>query len=154
VFWGGLADDVGKASNICVKKFMGGEGLGPQQLAELKAFLEALSPDPAPAMGYAAFYQTLQSPISNPTGGNAVRGKEMNTRYCDTCHEGARAAPVLQAGLYEPEWIVRRVRWLEGHQSKGCPPVSMTRLTDSELRDIVTFLAGPAAGEPIFKRKK
>jgi polyisoprenoid-binding protein YceI/mono/diheme cytochrome c family protein len=153
VFWGGLADDVGKASNICNKRFMGGAGLGAQQLNELKAFLDAVSPDPAPPLNYAAFYQTLQSPLPNPTGGNAVHGREMNARYCDSCHENARAAPRLEPGLYEPEWIVRRVRWLEGHQSTGCPPVNMTRLTDSELRDIVTWLAGPTT-EKVFTRKQ
>jgi mono/diheme cytochrome c family protein len=155
VFWGGLAKDVGVASSICQQKFMGGSGpLSKQQQGELKAFLEAISPDPAPPMQYAAFYQTLESPISNPIGGSAVKGKEVSDRYCQNCHENARAAPALQPGLYEPEWLVRRVRWLEGHQSKGCPPTSMLRLPDTDLRNIVTYLAGPSAGEPIFKRKK
>jgi polyisoprenoid-binding protein YceI/mono/diheme cytochrome c family protein len=153
-FWGGMTDDVGKAASICQRKFMAGEGLSSQQQKELKAFLEALSPDPAPPLNYAAAYQSEQSPIRDPIGGNVVHGKELSYRYCDVCHEYGRAAPVLQNGLYEPEWIVRRVRWLEGHQSKGCPPTSMTRLTDSDLRDIVTFLSGPANGAPIFNRKK
>ena len=59
-----------------------------------------------------------------------------------------------QRGLYEPEWIVRRVRWMEGHESHACPPQRMTRLNDSELRDIVTFLAGPGSGDRIFTRTR
>lgn len=153
VFWGGMAADVGAASSICQRKFMGGEGLGGQQRKELKAFLEAISPDPAPPLYYAAIYQTMESPIANPTGGDVVKGKAATDRFCANCHENARAAPQLAQGLYEPNWLVRRVRWLEGHQSKGCPPTSMLRLPDSDLRDIVTYLSGPAAGEPIFKRK-
>jgi polyisoprenoid-binding protein YceI/mono/diheme cytochrome c family protein len=154
VFWGGLATDVGAASSICQRKFMGGEGLGGQQRKELKAFLEALSPDPAPPLYYAALYKTMESPIANPTGGDVLKGKAASDRFCANCHEGGRAAPVFLQGLYDPEWIVRRVRWLEGHQSKGCPPTSMLRLPDSDLRDIVTYLAGPAAGGRPFEKKK
>jgi mono/diheme cytochrome c family protein len=154
-FWGGMTDDVGKAASICQRKFMRGDGLSTQQQKELKAFLEAVSPDPAPPLNYTALYQSEQSPIRDPIGGNTVHGEDLSTRYCNVCHErGNRAAPPLATGLYEPEWIVRRVRWLEGHQSKGCPPTSMTRLPDSDLRDIVTFLSGPNAKPPIFTRKK
>jgi polyisoprenoid-binding protein YceI/mono/diheme cytochrome c family protein len=154
VYWGGMTTDVGKAASICQKRFMLGGGLSSQQEKELKAFLEAVSPDPAPPLDYAGFYKTLQSPVRDPIGGNALKGKEVSDRFCQSCHDYGRSAPPLLQGLYEPEWLVRRVRWLEGHQSQGCPPTSMTRLTDSDLRDVVTYLAGPAAGAPIFKRKK
>lgn len=154
VYWGGMTTDVGKAASICQRKFMAGEGLSSQQEKELEAFLAAVSPDPAPPLDYAALYRSMQSPVQNVIGGSALKGKEATDRFCQGCHEYGRFAPPLQQGLYEPEWIVRRVRWLEGHDSRGCPPTSMTRLPDTDLRDIVTYLAGPAAGAPIFNRKK
>jgi hypothetical protein len=60
--------------------------------------------------------------------------------------------PPLTPGLYEADDLVRRVRWLDGHDARQMAPITVDRLTDSELRDIVTWLAGQEA-ERVFERK-
>ncbi|HEY8210151.1 MAG TPA: YceI family protein, partial [Myxococcaceae bacterium] len=150
-FWGGFATSVGAASTICAKMFMRRpDGLTAEQEKDLTAFLEAISPDPSPELDYRALYRTYDSPIRDPLGGDAARGKALADLYCMVCHLEARAAPALQIGLYEPDWIVRRVRHLEGHKDKLMPVFSMARLPDSDLRDIVTWLTSE---KPIFTRK-
>jgi len=150
-FWNGFATTVGAASTICAKMFMRRpDGLTLEQERDLTAFLEAVSPDPSPELDYRALYRTYDSPIRDPVGGDAARGKALADQYCMTCHLEARAAPALQVGLYEPDWIVRRVRKLEGHANKLMPVFSMARLPDSDLRDIVTWLTSE---KPIFTRK-
>lgn len=150
-FWGGFATAVGPASTICAKMFMRRpDGLTAEQEKDLTAFLEAISPDPSPELDYRALYRTYDSPIRDPVGGDASRGKALADLYCMVCHLEARAAPALQVGLYEPDWIVRRVRHLEGHKDKLMPAFSMARLPDSDLRDIVTWLTSE---KPIFARK-
>ncbi len=151
-FWGGLAKTVGGATEICVRKFVDEEGLKPEERSALDAYLLAISPDPAPDYYYSTLYRTLESPVPDVLAGNAKEGERKTKLHCGVCHDGARAAPKLERALYEPDWVVRRVRWLPGHQSYACPPTRMTRLNDTDLRDIVTFLSGPAAGEKIFKR--
>lgn len=153
-FWGGLAKSPGGASEVCTRKFMDSGGLKPDERAALEAYLRALSPDPQPDYYYSVLYRTIESPVPNPTAGDARRGEKLTKQHCGNCHDDARAAPKLQQALYDPEWIVRRVRWIDGHESHACPPQRMTRLNDSELRDIVTFLSGPAAGERIFTRAR
>lgn len=154
-YWGGMAQTAADAASICQRKFMGGQGLSAQDRGALQAFLDAISPDPMPEQSYGAFYRTLESSLRDPVGGDVLRGKGLADTWCQVCHkEGVGTAPPLAMGLYEPDWLVRRVRWLEGHQSRGCPPTSIARLPDSDLRDIVSYLSGPKAGEPIFKRKK
>jgi hypothetical protein len=61
---------------------------------------------------------------------------------------------LLAPGLYEPDWVVRRVRRLEGHQNKQMPPWTITRLPDSDLRDIVTYLTSNPKEPAVFNRKK
>lgn len=150
-FWGGFGRTVGEAATICAKMFMRRpDGLTAEQEKDLTAFLEAISPDPAPELDYRALYRTYDSPIRDPLGGDAARGKALAEQYCMICHLEARAAPALQVGLYEPDWVVRRVRHLEGHGDKLMPVFSMARLPDSDLRDIVTWLTSE---KPIFTRK-
>ncbi len=153
-FWGGLARTVGAASDICVRKFVDEAGLRPDERAALEAYLKVLSPDPAPDYYYSTLYRTMESPVSELLRGDAKAGAKKQSLHCGVCHDRARAAPALQQGLYEPEWVVRRVRWIDGHQSVGCPPTRMTRLNDTDLRDIVTWLTGPTAGAPIFARPR
>ena len=61
--------------------------------------------------------------------------------------------PPLSVGLYEADYLVARVRWIAPHDAKQMPPVPLDRLTDSELRDIVTYLVG-RPDERIFQRKR
>lgn len=153
-FWGGLAKTPGGAADVCTRKYVDDQGLKPEERAALDAYLRALSPDPQPDYYYSGLYRTIESPVANLLGGDAKQGEKKMKLHCGACHDDARAAPKLQRALYEPEWIVRRVRWMEGHESHACPPQRMTRLNDTELRDIVTFLAGPGAGDRIFQRSR
>jgi mono/diheme cytochrome c family protein len=153
-FWGGFATTVGKASAICQKQFMLGDGLSAEQDAQLTAYLEAISPDSAPELDYRTNYRSMETLLRDPTSGDAAKGKKLADKYCMTCHLDGRVGPVWAPGLYEPDWVVRRVRRLEGHQNKQMPNWTIERLPDSDLRDIVTYLTSPASSAPIFNRKK
>ncbi|HYV49113.1 MAG TPA: cytochrome c, partial [Myxococcaceae bacterium] len=69
------------------------------------------------------------------------------------CHGKGRVRPELTVGLYEPDYLVQRIRWLPGRDSRQMPPMYLDRLVDSDLRNIVTYLAGEQS-ERIFKRKR
>ncbi|MBL8949474.1 MAG: YceI family protein [Myxococcaceae bacterium] len=155
VFWNGFANDPAKAAAICQKAFMLGDGLTVEQEEDLNAFLEAITPKPAvAALDYSVNYHSMEVLLQDPTGGNAANGKKLADKYCMTCHLDGRVGPVWAPGLYEPDWVVRRVRRLEGHQNRQMPNFSQARLPDDQLRDIVTYLTSPDSAPPIFKRKK
>lgn len=153
-YWNGFASDVGKASDICVKMYMGRNGISDQQKQELTAFLTAISPDPSPELDYRVLYRTYDSDLRDPIGGDVLKGKKLADEHCMICHLDGRAAPVWAFGLYEADWLVRRVRHLEGHGAHGMPPFSIARLPDSDLRDIVTYLSSPKFNKPIIDRSK
>jgi len=153
-WWNGFAPTLGKASAICQKMFMKGSGLSAEQETQLQAFIEAISPDPAPELDYRIAWRTYESAIREPTGGDPIRGKALADVYCMTCHLEGRVGPSWAPGLYEPEWVVRRVRHLEGHANKQMPAFTIDRLPDSDLRDIVTYLTSPKVAPPVFNRKK
>lgn len=154
-FWNGFASTAGAASSICQKQFMKGSGLEDSQEKDLQAFIDAISPDPAPPLDYAANnYRSMETLLRDPTSGNAEKGKKLADTYCMTCHLDGRVGPVWAPGLYEPDWVVRRVRRLEGHQNKQMPPWTITRLPDSDLRDIVTYLTSNPSAPAVFNRKK
>jgi polyisoprenoid-binding protein YceI/mono/diheme cytochrome c family protein len=153
-FWNGFAPTVGKAAAICQKAYMLGEGLAKEQEEQLTAFVDAISPDSAPELDYRTQYRSMEALLRDPTSGDAARGKKVADKYCMTCHLDGRVGPVWAPGLYEPDWVVRRVRRLEGHQNKQMPHWTIERLPDSDLRDIVTYLTSPASSAPIFDRKK
>jgi polyisoprenoid-binding protein YceI/mono/diheme cytochrome c family protein len=154
-FWNGFAASAGPAAGICQKQFMKGAGLTPEQESDLEAFIVAISPDPAPPLDYVTNnYRSMETLLSDPTGGDAGKGKQHAEKYCMTCHLDGRVGPVWAPGLYEPDWLVRRVRRLEGHQNKQMPPWTITRLPDSELRDIVTYLTANPKEPAVFSRKK
>lgn len=153
-WWNGFAPNLAKASAICQKMFMKGVGLGDEQGALLTAFIEAISPDPAVELDYRIAWRTYDSAIREPTGGDAVRGKALADVYCMTCHLDGRVGPTWAPGLYEPDWVVRRVRHLEGHSNKQMPAFTLDRLPDTDLRDIVTYLTSPKVAPAVFDRKK
>jgi mono/diheme cytochrome c family protein len=134
--------------------FMRGAGLAPEQESQLQAFIEAISPDPAVELDYRVAWRTYESAIRDPTGGDPIRGKALADVYCMTCHLEGRVGPSWAPGLYEPDWVVRRVRHLEGHGNKQMPAFTIDRLPDSDLRDIVTYLTSPKVAPPVFNRKK
>lgn len=153
-FWNGFAPTIGKAAAICQKQYMLGSGLTDEQDAQLTAFLEAISPNAAPELDFRTTYRSMESLLSDPTGGDAAKGKKKADTYCMTCHLDGRVGPVWAPGLYEPDWVVRRVRRLDGHKNKQMPNFTFTRLPDEDLRDIVTYLTSPTSAAPIFDRKK
>jgi polyisoprenoid-binding protein YceI/mono/diheme cytochrome c family protein len=153
-FWGGFASTAGKAASICQKQFMLGSGLTEVQEGDLQAFVDGISPDGAPELDYRTTYRSMETLLRDPTSGDAAKGKKLADRFCMTCHLDGRVGPVWAPGLYEPDWVVRRVRRLEGHQNKQMPNWTIARLPDSDLRDIVTYLTSPASAAPVFERKK
>lgn len=153
-FWGGFASTAGQAASICQKQYMLGSGLTEEQRSQLQAFVDAISPDGAPELDYRTTYRSMETLLRDPTGGDAAKGKKLADRFCMTCHLDGRVGPVWAPGLYEPDWVVRRVRRLEGHQNKQMPNWTIARLPDSDLRDIVTYLTSPASAAPVFERKK
>ena len=153
-FWGGFATTVGKAAAICQKQYMLGDGLTKEQEEQLTAFVDGISPDSAPELDYRTTYRSMEALLRDPQGGDAAKGKKLADRYCMTCHLDGRVGPVWAPGLYEPDWVVRRVRRLEGHQNKQMPNWTIERLPDSDLRDIVTYLTSPQSAAPVFNRKR
>jgi polyisoprenoid-binding protein YceI len=152
-FWGGFAKNVGDAADICNKQFMLGSGLSEDAKKHLTAFVDAISADGAPALDFAIMYRSMDTLLRDPTGGDSTKGKKLADKYCMTCHLDGRVGPVWAPGLYEADWVVRRVRRLEGHQNKQMPQFTIARLPDSDLRDIVTYLTTSKSEPKIFNRK-
>jgi polyisoprenoid-binding protein YceI/cytochrome c1 len=153
-FWRGFADSVEQATDLCVRRFMLRPGGGDRsQLADLAAYLRRISPDASAPLDYRTLFLTRKTAIDRPTGGDARRGALLTERHCGRCHAQGAMRPPLEVGLYEPDYLVARVRWIAPHDAKQMPPMPMDRLTDSELRDIVTHLVGPPDAR-IFQRKR
>jgi polyisoprenoid-binding protein YceI/mono/diheme cytochrome c family protein len=153
-FWRGFADSPEKATNLCVRRFMlRPGGAEPAQLADLAAYLKAISPDVAAPHDFTPLILARKRAIDRPTGGDAKRGAVLTERFCGRCHAEGAMRPPLEVGLYEADYLVARVRWIAPHDAKQMPPMPMDRLRDSELRDIVTHLVGTDR-DRIFHRKR
>ena len=85
--------------------------------------------------------------------GDRARGKKLTETYCASCHQKGRVRPPLEVGLYEADMLVQRVRRSPGSDNQQMPLFTVTKLPDSELRDIVSYLVGDEKSR-IFKRKK
>jgi polyisoprenoid-binding protein YceI/mono/diheme cytochrome c family protein len=152
-YWRGFAENLEQGIDICVRKFMlKPAGASKETLADLAAYLRRISPDVQPPLDYAALVLGRTTAIDRPTGGNAERGALLAERHCNYCHAEGALRPPLTPGLYEADYLVKRVRWIAGHDAKQMPPLGMDRLRDSELRDIVTYLVGDDTTR-IFHRK-
>ena len=153
-FWRGFASTPEEATDLCVRRFMlRPGGADPAQLADLGAYLKRISPDTSPPLDYRPLLLARKTAIDRPTGGDAKRGAVLTERFCAHCHGEGQMRPPLTPGLYEPDYLVARVRWIAPHDAKQMPPMPLDRLTDSELRDIVTFLVG-RPDERIFQRRR
>ena len=95
----------------------------------------------------------METLLTDPTGGDAAKGKKLADKYCMTCHLDGRVGPVWAPGLYEPDWVVRRVRRLEGHANQQMPAFTHGAAARRDLRDIVTYLTSPQSAPPMFNRK-
>ncbi|MHB8417749.1 MAG: YceI family protein [Myxococcales bacterium] len=153
--WQGLARDAADASAFCIRLFMlNPEGLTREHESQLRAYLDKDSPDDtAPPTDFAALALTRSTGLTNPLQGDRKRGAKLLERYCQSCHAAGSARPPLTPGLYEADYLVRRVRWLPGKDDHQMPPFTLDRLPDAELRDIVTYLAGDES-KRIFQRKQ
>ncbi|MHB1844119.1 MAG: YceI family protein [Deltaproteobacteria bacterium] len=152
--WQGLEPTPGKASSLCVRLFMLNEkGLEPGAEAALDAYLKKITPDNVvPALDYQLLALTRSTGLTNPIGGDRKHGQMLERRYCESCHAVGKIRPPLTVGLYEPGYLVQRVRWNDGKDDQQMPPFYIDRLPDSELRDIVTYLAGEKS-KRIFERQ-
>lgn len=151
--WQGMAANVGKAASVCAKWFMlRPDGLEASRESDLSAFLGRMSPDPAPGLDYRILALTRRSALPRPLGGDAKRGRVLEQKFCGGCHAEKGLRSPLTPGLYEAEDLVRRVRWLPGTDARQMPPIYVDRLPDSDLRDIVTYLAGDPS-QRIFRRR-
>jgi mono/diheme cytochrome c family protein len=152
-FWRGFAETPERAIDLCVKKFMlrpaGGDSA---QLGDLAAYLKAISPDAAAPLDYGPLITARKTAIDRPTGGDPKRGAVLTERFCGRCHGEGVMRPPLELGLYEPDYLVSRVRWIAPHDARQMPPFPLDRLRDTELRDIVTYLVGPEQ-DRIFHRQ-
>ncbi|HEY1416418.1 MAG TPA: YceI family protein [Myxococcaceae bacterium] len=153
-FWRGFAGTAEDATDLCVRRFMLRPGGGdPAQLADLAAYLRRISPDAAPPLDYRPMLLGRKTAIDRPTGGDGKRGAVLTERFCGRCHGDGAMRPPLEVGLYEADYLVARVRWIAPHDAKQMPPIALDRLTDTELRDIVTHLVG-RPDDRIFQRKR
>ena len=153
-FWRGFASTPEDATDLCIRRFMLRPGGGdPTQLADLGAYLKRISPDASPPLDYRPMLLGRKTGIDRPTGGDGKRGAILTERFCGRCHGDGAMRPPLEIGLYEPDYLVTRVRWIAPHDAKQMPPFPLDRLTDSELRDIVTYLVG-RPDDRIFQRKR
>jgi len=153
-FWRGFAATPEDATDLCVRRFMlRPGGADATQLADLATYLRRISPDSAPPLDYRPMLLGRKTAIDRPTGGDAKHGAVLTERFCGRCHGEGAMRPPLSVGLYEPDYLVARVRWIAPHDAKQMPPIPLDRLTDSELRDIVTFLVG-RPDERIFQRRR
>jgi len=152
-FWRGFVPDLEAAIDICVREFMlRPAGAARDQLADLAAYLRRISPDAAPPFDYSGIVVGRKTAIDRPIGGDADAGKYLVAQFCVQCHNPTSMRSPLTPGLYDPDYLVRRVRWIPGHDARQMPPMGVDVLGDTELRNIVTYLAGPQV-DPIFKRK-
>jgi polyisoprenoid-binding protein YceI len=153
-FWRGFASTPEEATDLCLRRFMlrpaGGD---PAQLGDLAAYLGRISPDAAPPLDYRPLLLGRRTAIDRPTGGDGKRGAVLTERFCGRCHAEGAMRPPLEVGLYEPDYLVARVRWIAPHDARQMPPMPMDRLTDTELRDIVTYLVG-RPDDRIFQRRR
>lgn len=153
--WQGLSKNVGMASSLCARLFMvNSQGLNEEQQAQLTAYLTALSPDDTvPGLDYEVMALTRRSDLAKPTAGNAKAGEQTTEKFCGDCHAKGKIRPPLTPGLYEADYLVRRVRWLPGHDAHQMPPMYVDRLTDTDLRNIVSYLSGDKS-KRIFERRR
>jgi polyisoprenoid-binding protein YceI len=153
-FWRGFATTPEDAADLCVRRFMLRPGGGDAtQLADLGAYLRRISPDTSPPLDYRPLLLARRTGIDRPTGGDGKRGAILTERFCGRCHGEGVMRPPLEVGLYEPDYLVARVRWIAPHDAKQMPPFPVDRLTDTELRDIVTHLVG-RPDDRIFQRRR
>ncbi len=152
--WQGIATSPGEAADICARMYMlRPAGLAPAVRKDVEAYLNKLAPDPQPPLDWDTVFLTFHSPVPDAGKGDARRGKKLVGVYCKSCHRKGGVRAELTPGLYEADMLVARVRHQPGSDNRQMPFFTVTRLPDSELRDIVTYLVGTPR-ERIFTRHR
>jgi polyisoprenoid-binding protein YceI/mono/diheme cytochrome c family protein len=153
--WQGLAPTPGRAADICARLFMRRpDGLDAKVQGDIDAYIKKLSTDAQPPLDYDVIHLSRRAPLmADVDKGDRARGKKLTDTYCKSCHQKGAVRPDLEPGLYEAEMIVARVRRAPGSDNQQMPLFTVTKLPDSELRDIVSYLVGDEKTR-IFKRKK
>lgn len=152
--WQGFAPDAGKASSLCAKMFMLRKDDLPTAVEQdVRAYLEKIAPDATPAFDYGQLRGSKRPLTGDLAGADRARGAKLTKQHCGRCHVDGGMRPSLTVGLYEADDLVARVRRLPGTDALQMPPFYATRLTDSELRDVVAHLVGTDQ-ERIFVRKR
>ncbi|MDP2339775.1 MAG: YceI family protein [Deltaproteobacteria bacterium] len=155
-WWRGIGRSPGHAASICARMFMLRKDNLPQASEDLvAAYLAAISKDPLPAHDYAAALLAKEKDTPTTTAalpaGDGKRGFQVVQRTCVRCHGKGQMRPELTPGLYDKALIVSRVRGLKDGDALQMPAYALDRLTDSELADVVAFLADEK--QRIFMRK-
>ena len=145
-WWRGIGRSPGHAASICARLFMlRADNLPKAQEDDVAAFLLAISKDPQPPLDYAGLLLPRQKDTPTTTAalpaGDGKRGAALVQRTCVRCHAKGQLRPELTPGLYDKASIVARVRGLRDGDSLQMPAYALDRLTDSELADVVAFLA-------------
>ena len=152
--WQGLAPGPGRAADICARLFMRRpDGLDPKVQGDLDAFVKKLATDAQPALDYDVIHLSRRAPLVDAEKGDRTKGKKLVETYCKSCHQKGRVRPELEPGLYEADMIAKRVRRAPGSDNQQMPLFTVTKLPDSELRHIVSYLVGDEKTR-IFQRKK
>lgn len=154
--WQGLAPGPGRAADICARLFMRRpDGLDAKVQGDLDAYVRKLAADAQPALDYDVIHLSRRSilDVTNPEKGDKKKGKKLVDTYCKSCHQKGAVRPELEPGLYEADMIARRVRRGLGSDNQQMPLFTVTKLPDSELRDIIAYLVGDEKTR-IFQRKK
>ena len=151
----GAFEELRDAVNVCVTEWMRAEGLEEDDArwTALEAFLDAQAEvDEEDPLDFA-----IVAPPSVLIGGDAVAGMLAFNASCASCHgagaAGAAEGPSLIGGGLDNETIARRVRTSGSTTSRAyggltggqMPFWSEGRLSDSELLDVVAFVAQVSA---------
>lgn len=152
--WQGLAPSPGRAADICARLFMRRpDGLDAKVQGDLDAYVKKLATDQQPPLDYDVIHLSRRAPLVDAEKGDRARGKKLTETYCKSCHQKGAVRPELEPGLYEADMIASRVRRAPGSDNQQMPLFTVTKLPDSELRHIVSYLVGDEKTR-IFQRKK
>ena len=152
----GQLGELRDAVNTCVVEWMNADVLSADdpRWVDLEAFLQSS----APAAEAPPIDLRIVQPPADPTGGDALRGRETFNGACIVCHgrdaEGTVRAPALAGRELDPEYIATRVRLsgrtdssvYEGLNGGVMPFWGADRLSDAELRDVVAFVMEVSQG--------
>jgi mono/diheme cytochrome c family protein len=149
-----------EAVNSCLVEWMNAEpwSADDERWVALSEFLEGLAP---PSGADDVRFEIVAPPSAEVlASGDPVAGRETFNATCATCHAkdggGSLLAPPIAGLGLDPEYIARRVRTsgrsesavYDGLTGGVMPFWSAERMSDTELADIATWLAGSEPAPP------